>query len=54
MLITGGFDGTSQSNSQSRVTRYDRNGGFEDYPELNTGRKSHGCGGYMNSNQEKV
>ena len=54
MLITGGLNSSSQSYSQSRVTRYDRNGGFEDYPELKTARSSHSCGSYMNSNQEKV
>jgi len=50
VYITGGYDGSTTN----RVTRYFRDGTFEDMPNLNTARGYHACGSYMNRNQEKV
>ena len=49
--ITGGRSGGYSTN---RVTRYYRNGSYEDMPTLNAARRYHACGSYMNNNMEKV
>merc|ERR1712133_222972 len=48
--ITGGYE----SSTTNRVTKYYRDGSYEDMPTLNTARDFHACGCYMNTNQQKV
>ena len=46
MLVTGGFDGLTETNLK-KVARYDIDGFIEDLPPLNKGRAVHGCGAYL-------
>ena len=47
-IITGG------SLTRTTVSRYNKDGWMEDLPDLNTGRDSHSCGTYLDSNNERV
>ena len=51
VIVTGGdmVDGTDKV-----VSVYDEGGWLEDWPPLNTGRGSHGCGHYVNSYSKEV
>ena len=48
MILSGGVD------DGTRVTKYKDNGDAEDLPNLNNKRRSHGCGMFRNTNNEKV
>jgi len=48
VLITGGHY------TLTTVSKYDEIGWLEDFPSLNDGRHSHGCGHYYNSNNDLV
>ena len=58
VVLTAGTEDQRGSNggwkSLDRVTRYFRDGTFEDLPNLLTERRGHTCGFYRNSNNEKV
>ena len=58
VVLTAGTEDQRSSNggwkSLDRVTRYFRDGTFEDLPNLLTERRGHTCGFYRNSNNEKV
>ena len=47
LILTGG-------SSSNRVTKYIRNGTFEDLPRFKFPREEHACGIFLNSNWEKV
>ena len=49
VVVTGG-----QSNGGKTVSLYDVGGWKSDLPDLNQGRYDHGCGGYVDSNNNKV
>ena len=49
-ITTGGY----VSSTLNRVTKYYRNGTYVDMPRLNTARRHHACGCFMNTNQQKV
>ena len=51
VIVTGGSEvyGTDKV-----VSVYDEGGWVEDWPPLNTGRSSHGCGHYVNSYSKEV
>ena len=53
LVITGGSDSDGDTTAR-RVTKYKNNGDAEDLPTLNNQRRSHGCGMYRNTNNEKV
>ena len=38
----------------TKVSKYSSNGWIEDIPELNEGRRDHGCGYFYNDNMERV
>ena len=48
VIITGG------SNSYGSVIAIDQYGSETNLPDLNTGRRAHGCGYYTNENDETV
>ena len=47
-IITGG------DYSYATVSKYNINGGIEYLPNLNYGREQHGCGTYLDSNNDRV
>ena len=51
-IVTGGTEGGTET---KRVTKYARNGVYQDdMPMLNTERRNHACESYTNSNLQKV
>ena len=51
VIVTGGsFD----SHVRAEVSVYNAQGWLEDYAGLNTGRKEHGCGHYINGDNNVV
>ena len=48
VMMTGGFG------NERTVSIYSTQGWVEDYAQLLTGRYNHGCGHYINSDNEKV
>ena len=53
-ILTGGNIDNEPSTSMNRVTKYYRNGDFQDLPNLNKERAQHGCASYKNSQNQKV
>jgi len=50
-IITGGeYTGTTVAT----VSRYNKNGWMEDLPSLNTGRRDHACGSYLNNDGNRI
>ena len=47
-ILTGGYF------TQTQVTVYNTAGWLADWPELNTGRRSHGCGHFVNADNQVV
>jgi len=47
-IVTGGYD------TMTKVSKYSSSGWIEDIPELNEGRRDHGCGYFYNDNMERV
>ena len=47
-IITGGLF------KPKKVSQYNKDGWREDLPSLNTGRMSHGCGTYLNTDNNRV
>merc|ERR1711973_662937 len=47
-ILTGGFD------TMTTVSRYTTDGWMEDLPELNVGRRGHGCGYFYNDDMQRV
>jgi len=47
-ILTGGFD------TLTTVSRYTTDGWIEDLPELNVGRRGHGCGYFYNDDMQRV
>ena len=47
-IMTGG------QYSETKVSRYTTSGWMEDLPELNEGRRLHGCGYFYNDDLERV
>jgi len=47
-ILTGGFD------TLTTVSRYSTSGWMEDLPELNEGRRGHGCGYFYNDDMQRV
>ena len=54
IVITGGRTRGHYNNPWNLVSRYDRNGFVEDLPRMNRNRMGHGCGHYVNSDNQKV
>ena len=50
-IITGGVQEEKES---TLVSKYSEQGWIKDLPELNQGRERHGCGTYVDSNENKV
>ena len=50
VLITGGEDGFSSRS----VQKYNEQGWIRDLPQMQQGRKHHGCGYYINDNNDLV
>ena len=50
-IITGGYVSNSY---KDRVTKYYRNGSYDDMPALNTARSQAACGSYKNTNWQTV
>ena len=48
VIITGG------DFKKNQVTVYNTEGWVADWPELNTGRSDHGCGHFVNTDNEVV
>ena len=48
------FLGDSQDSRSRRVVSYNTNGSNEELPCLNSGRRSHGCGQYINADNKRV
>ena len=48
VIITGG------DFKKNQVTVYNTEGWVEDWPELNTGRWDHGCGHFVNTDNQVV
>ena len=48
VILTGG------QYTESKVTVYNNEGFVADWPEVKTGRYSHGCGHFVNTNNEVV
>ena len=48
VILTGGED------TLTKVTVYNKDGFLADWPGLQTGRHSHGCGHFVNSDNEVV
>ena len=48
-ILTGGYE-----TSLTKVTKYSTSGWMEDLPELQEGRRSHGCGYFYNDDMERV
>ena len=57
-VITGGYDGGSpggwDGSITSTVSHYNSSRHLGDLAPLNTGRKNHGCGVYIDSSQQQV
>ena len=56
-IITGGDIDGSIMNGESmltKVSKYSGQGWIEDLPKLHDGRTSHGCGTYVDSNNNRV
>ena len=51
VIVTGGVDSYG---TDKVVSVYDEGGWVEDWPQLNTGRRAHGCGHYVNSYSKEV
>ena len=49
VIVTGGYYYTGTT-----VSVYDIGGWVEDLPDLNTGRNDHGCGHYVDNNNDIV
>ena len=47
-ILTGG------EHSMKKVSQYSISGWMDDLPELNEGRRDHGCGFFFNDNMERV
>ena len=52
-IITGGDNSVSVS-MLTKVSKYSGHGWIEDLPNLQAGRTSHGCGTYVDSNNNRV
>ena len=50
VTITGGED----EGSRNKVSQYNVEGYVRDLPQLQLGRYGHGCGQYLNDNNEKA
>ena len=50
VVITGGIDW----GSRNQVSEYDVQGWVRDLPKLQQGRYGHGCGHYLNDNNDMV
>ena len=48
VIVTGGYY------TETTVSVYDIGGWVEDLPDLNTGRLEHGCGHYVDNNNDIV
>ena len=48
-IMTGGLGATLKT-----VSKYNKDGWMEDLPSLNTERNRHGCGTYLDSNNNRV
>ena len=48
VILTGGYY------TQSKVTVYNNEGWVADWPELKTGRYTHGCGHFVNTDNKVV
>ena len=53
VIITGGYDYNSKMGS-TRVAVYNNDGFLADWPSLDTGRKDHGCGHFVNKYNTEV
>ena len=51
VIVTGG---SYDSHVRAEVSVYNAQGWLEDYAGLNTGRKEHGCGHYINGDNNVV
>ena len=51
VIVTGGVESYG---TDKVVSVYDEGGWVEDWPQLNTGRRNHGCGHYVNSYSKEV
>ena len=51
VIVTGG---SYDSHVRAEVSVYNGQGWLEDYAGLNTGRKEHGCGHYINGDNNVV
>ena len=54
MILTGGLDKPNGDTPLTRVTVYNDNGFLADWPQLKTSRYSHGCGLFINADNEVV
>ena len=54
MVLTGGLDKPNGDTPLTRVTVYNDNGFLADWPQLKTSRHSHGCGHFINADNEVV
>ena len=51
--LTGGYRFKSKV-TRTQVTVYNSAGWMEDWPELNTGRRDHACGHFVNTDNQVV
>ena len=54
MVILTGGQYTESLESMTRVTVYNSEGFVEDWPEFKTGRHNHGCGHFVNTDNQMV
>ena len=53
-ILTGGADTRYDTLALTTVSRYSTSGWMEDLPELNEGRRNHGCGYFFNDDMQTV
>ena len=53
VVLTGGYRFKSKV-TRTQVTVYNSAGWMEDWPELNTGRRDHACGHFVNTDNRVV
>ena len=51
VIITGGYDWTTRF---KKASVYDLSGFVEDLPDFNVARFDHGCGSYLNENNQQA
>ena len=54
VILTGGLQNSKLSSTYGKATVYNHSGFVEDLPDLNVKRYRHGCGSFIDENNQKA